>query len=100
MFIFFVVIGEYCKVSSNCIGEDTVCRSGKCQCPFSSHTNANRTYCHKTVQLGEPCSVNEECLAEHTMCHNTCICRAGYIFNINKTGCLKSKQILLFKANT
>uniref|UniRef100_A0A336M3Z1 CSON011761 protein n=1 Tax=Culicoides sonorensis TaxID=179676 RepID=A0A336M3Z1_CULSO len=83
------VIGEYCKVSSNCIGKEIVCRSGKCECPFTSHTNANRTYCHRTIQLGEPCSSNEECIAEHSMCHEFCICRAGYILNSNKTGCLK-----------
>lgn len=30
------------------------------------------------------------------MCHDNCICRAGYILNVNKTGCLKSEQTLLF----
>ncbi|XP_063701012.1 prion-like-(Q/N-rich) domain-bearing protein 25 [Culicoides brevitarsis] len=93
------LIGEYCKVSSNCLGNDTVCRSGRCQCPFSSHTNANRTSCHKTTYLGEPCSMNEECITENSMCFETCICRAGYIMNLEKNGCLKIASKLYDSCN-
>ncbi|EDS39061.1 conserved hypothetical protein [Culex quinquefasciatus] len=46
-------LGQYCRLTNNCIGDDTYCRDGVCVCAVGKHSNAARNLCLPDVYLGE-----------------------------------------------
>lgn len=87
-------IGEYCKFDNNCIGDNTLCKYGKCTCPYETHPNSDRTVCLKDIMLGEKCLEHDECVAEDSKCHDVCRCKTSHIISADGKECFPSKDIL------
>ncbi|XP_065080947.1 prion-like-(Q/N-rich) domain-bearing protein 25 [Ochlerotatus camptorhynchus] len=81
-------LGQYCRLTNNCIGDDTYCRDGVCVCAVGKHPNAGRNLCLPDVYLGETCFRDEECITEHSRCNNVCRCRVSHILNREQNQCL------------
>ncbi|XP_062539489.1 nidogen-like [Armigeres subalbatus] len=82
-------LGQYCRLSNNCIGDDTYCRDGICVCALGKHPNAGRNLCLPDVHLGEKCFRDEECITEYSRCDgDECRCRVSHILNQARNQCL------------
>ncbi|KAL9694472.1 hypothetical protein quinque_013757 [Culex quinquefasciatus] len=81
-------LGQYCRLTNNCIGDDTYCRDGVCVCAVGKHSNAARNLCLPDVYLGEKCYRDEECITEHSQCNDVCRCRVSHILNRKQNQCL------------
>lgn len=82
-------VGEYCRLTNNCLGEHTVCRSGVCQCPMDTHLDEISGECVPDVYLGEVCSSHVECITLYSRCHDVCRCTVSHIISVDGTRCLK-----------
>lgn len=86
-------LGDYCRLTNECLGANTFCRDGICICPVGAHASSDLTRCVPDVQLGESCSDEEECIAQESRCHDVCRCRASHIVNMENDSCLRSMYI-------
>lgn len=87
-----VRIGEFCRLTNNCIGEGTLCQRGVCTCPYKTHPNEESTECIPDRQLDENCSSDMECVVEASRCDDTvgvCRCAADYVISENRSNCLR-----------
>lgn len=85
----FSGVGEYCRLTNNCIGDHTVCRTGVCQCPINTHLHEPTGECVNDVYLGEDCSMDGECLAVNSRCHDVCRCQVNHVISSDDRRCLK-----------
>ncbi|XP_055524497.1 uncharacterized protein DDB_G0272420-like isoform X2 [Wyeomyia smithii] len=81
-------LGQYCRLTNNCIGDYMYCRDGICVCSVGKHPNAGRNLCLPAVHLNEKCFRDEECIVEYSRCNNVCRCRVSYVLNQKQTQCL------------
>lgn len=82
-------MGEYCRLTNNCLGEDTVCRSGVCECPINTHLNKASGECVANLNLGDKCKQDVECFLENARCHDVCRCQVSHIISSDNHQCLK-----------
>uniref|UniRef100_A0AAG5CUP2 EB domain-containing protein n=1 Tax=Anopheles atroparvus TaxID=41427 RepID=A0AAG5CUP2_ANOAO len=82
-------LGEYCRLTNNCIGNDTYCRDGICVCTPGKHPNADRNRCLQDAKLGDQCFRDEECVTDNSRCaQESCTCRVSHVLNENRNRCL------------
>ncbi|XP_059612413.1 prion-like-(Q/N-rich) domain-bearing protein 25 [Phlebotomus argentipes] len=89
-----VKINDWCRLTNNCLGEGTVCRSGVCLCPFNKHPNEDFTECEDDIALGESCFRDSQCVANNSRCHDICRCRVSHVLSHDRTKCLKIAEQL------
>uniref|UniRef100_A0A182P2H6 Homeobox domain-containing protein n=1 Tax=Anopheles epiroticus TaxID=199890 RepID=A0A182P2H6_9DIPT len=84
-------LGEYCRLTNNCIGNDTYCRDGICVCTPGKHPNADRNRCLHDAKLGDQCFRDEECVTDNSRCaQEICTCRVSHVLNEQRNRCLPS----------
>lgn len=83
-----IEIGDYCRLTSNCVVNGTTCKQGQCRCPYNYHSNWDKSICLRNISLGELCYSDEECIIEHSRCYGTCKCRSSHIPNSSGIQCL------------
>ncbi|XP_055586047.1 prion-like-(Q/N-rich) domain-bearing protein 25 isoform X2 [Uranotaenia lowii] len=81
-------LGQYCRLTNNCIGDDTYCRDGICVCAVGKHPNMGRNLCLPDVYLGEKCFRDEECINDYSRCNDVCRCRVSHLLNRDQNQCL------------
>ncbi|XP_058814040.1 multiple epidermal growth factor-like domains protein 10 [Topomyia yanbarensis] len=81
-------LGQYCRLTNNCVGDYMYCRDGICVCAVGKHPNAGKNLCLPDVYLGEKCYRDEECIAENSRCSDVCRCRISHILNREQNQCL------------
>lgn len=89
-FLSLTELGHFCRLTNNCIGEDTFCRSGICVCPIDKHSNYYNTACLNNARLLDKCSIDDECIDENSRCHDVCRCSGSHTLSSNESLCLKS----------
>lgn len=87
-------IGDFCRLTNNCIGEGTLCQRGLCTCPFATHPNEDFTECVPDRKLFEECSSDIECIVEASRCDDdrVCRCAADYVISESHSSCLKGNR--------
>jgi hypothetical protein len=84
-----IEIGDYCRLTSNCVVDKTTCQHGQCRCFFGYHANMDKTRCLKNINLGEKCYADEECVVENASCQDyECRCRASHVPSQEAPECL------------
>jgi EB module len=96
-FFFNTEIGDYCRLTSNCLAELTTCVKGECVCPLNYHSNLERNRCLRNVELNESCSHHSECIAENSICYGTCRCRTSHVISQDEKRCLPLASTLYQK---
>ncbi|XP_049281862.1 prion-like-(Q/N-rich) domain-bearing protein 25 isoform X2 [Anopheles funestus] len=82
-------LGEYCRLTNNCIGNDTYCRDGICVCTPGKHPNTDRNRCLHDAKLGDQCYRDEECVTDNSRCaQEICTCRVSHVLNEMRNRCL------------
>uniref|UniRef100_A0A182N5C8 EB domain-containing protein n=1 Tax=Anopheles dirus TaxID=7168 RepID=A0A182N5C8_9DIPT len=82
-------LGEYCRLTNNCIGNDTYCRDGICVCTPGKHPNTDRNRCLHDAKLGDQCFRDEECVTDNSRCaQELCTCRVSHVLNELRNRCL------------
>uniref|UniRef100_A0A182SJD4 EB domain-containing protein n=1 Tax=Anopheles maculatus TaxID=74869 RepID=A0A182SJD4_9DIPT len=82
-------LGEYCRLTNNCIGNDTYCRDGICVCTPGKHPNTDRNRCLHDAKLGDQCFRDEECVTDNSRCsQEICTCRVSHVLNELRNRCL------------
>uniref|UniRef100_A0A182F790 EB domain-containing protein n=1 Tax=Anopheles albimanus TaxID=7167 RepID=A0A182F790_ANOAL len=82
-------LGDYCRLTNNCIGNGTYCRDGVCVCTPGKHANNDRNRCLKDAKLGDPCFRDEECVTDNSRCaQEICTCRVSHVLNEHRNRCL------------
>lgn len=86
---FCIELGDFCRLTNNCIGNNTVCRSGICVCPMNTHPRPDNLDCVDDVQLGHACNSDYECVNDNSRCHNVCRCKISHIISHDRSKCLR-----------
>ncbi|XP_050082367.1 prion-like-(Q/N-rich) domain-bearing protein 25 isoform X2 [Anopheles aquasalis] len=82
-------LGDYCRLTNNCIGNGTYCRDGVCVCTPGKHPNNDRNRCLQDAKLGDPCFRDEECVTDNSRCaQEVCTCRISHVLNEHRNRCL------------
>ncbi|CAO1440051.1 unnamed protein product [Diamesa hyperborea] len=82
-------IGEYCRLTNNCIGNSTSCQQGTCRCPYEAHPSQDLLMCLNNASLGEHCFSDDECIVENSRCASVCRCRTSHIISQSGQRCLE-----------
>lgn len=82
-------IGEYCRLTNNCIGNSTSCQQGTCRCPYESHPSQDFMMCLNNASLGEHCFSDDECIVDNSRCASVCRCKTSHIISQNGQRCLE-----------
>ncbi|CAH1727764.1 unnamed protein product [Chironomus riparius] len=73
-------IGEYCRLTSNCVVDKTTCQQGQCRCFRKHHPNLNKSKCLRDINLNEQCFTDDECVVENSHCMSgTCQCKSSHV---------------------
>lgn len=89
----FSGIGDFCRLTNNCIGEGTLCQRGVCTCPYKTHPNEDFTECVPNRLLDESCSSDTECVVEASRCDDgVCRCAPDYVISENRSSCLRGEE--------
>ncbi|XP_058467954.1 prion-like-(Q/N-rich) domain-bearing protein 25 isoform X2 [Malaya genurostris] len=81
-------LGQYCRLTNNCVGDYMYCRDGICVCAVGRHPNAGKNLCLPDVYLGGKCYRDEECITDNSRCSDICRCRISHILNRKQNQCL------------